>query len=556
MAKKTKNLGSSLLIILLILIILASSGIGIWAWARYKSSIQGQAVAQVARWNFNLVDADSQTTDVIELAVTRTDNNQTVAQGKVAPGTYGKIEVGIDARGTETKLDYTIDVIFTNKPTNMKFYLDENKSEEIVVNNNILTKAGYMSLEDVENIRTETIYWDWPFETGNTEQEIINNDIIDTEDEGKETTMQITVTGTEVLGKTVSQTSMQVSAPSDGTNYQVGETITIKANFSGDVYAGENKEEITAQTAPVMNIKFIETAMAKVATIRSVNGVALAEGTTKTAQFNSVDGNVINYTYIVETGDVGQLVVDSYIGIVYSEEGMSLNVEGMKLSQLHYSRLADVVEVGDYVNYDANSNGTKTFTSSDCLEGTSVSATISTAESFNSGAKSQWRVLSVDKENGIVELMSVEPTAQNVSISGIDGYANGETILNNIGKIYDDGKGAKLDSGRSIAISDIEKYSSYAKEEYVNASGFKYGDTKECRVAVHGNINEKIEGSEMKKLTGNEENPGIVKQTSYKYNAESYFSNTIIYNMFFKKSIDESTDKYSYWFASRCVDLR
>ena len=116
MERKTKSLGSTLLIVLLIAIILASSAVGIWAWARYQSSIQGQAVAQVARWNFNLVDTDLQTTDVIELAVTRTDNNETVAEGKVAPGTYGKFEVGIDARGTETILSYVIDVAFTNKP--------------------------------------------------------------------------------------------------------------------------------------------------------------------------------------------------------------------------------------------------------------------------------------------------------------------------------------------------------------------------------------------------------------------------------------------------------
>jgi len=559
MAKKTKSIGSNLLIVLLILIILASSGVGIWAWARYQSSIQGQAVAQVARWNFNLVDTDPQTTDVIELAVTRTDNNKTVAEGKVAPGTYGKFEVGIDAQGTETKLNYVISVAFTNKPTNMKFYLDENKSEELVVDNSILIKEGYMSLEDVKEIRTETIYWDWPFETGSTEQEIIENNVKDTEDEGKLITMQITVTGTEVLGKTVSQTSMQVAAPSNGTNYQAGETITIKANFSDDVYAGENKEEITAQTAPVMVIKFDETAIAKVATTSSVNGIALAEETTKTAQFDSVKGNVINYTYTVETGDVGQLVVDSYTGTVYSEEGMSLNVEGMKLSQLQYSRLVDVVQLGDYVNYDASSNGVKTFTSDDCLTGTNVSATISTDTVFNSGAKSQWRVLSVDREKGIVELMSTDPTVQTVKLSGGDGFVNAEDVLNNVGAIYGQGKGAT--GGRSIKVEDIEQYSNYDKTTYSNdySSTGKYGGTRNY---IGGNFYKEIKdekgnviGYETTTTVASSSSPVTMTHTYYTYTAQSYFLNSTIYNMIFKNSTSTGSNKSSYWLASRCVYL-
>lgn len=79
--------------------------------------------------------------------------------------------------------------------------------------------------------------------------------------------------------------------------------------------------------------------------------------------------------------------------------------------------MADVVEVGDYVNYDANSRGTYTFTRAECPEKCSVSETISTQNDFNSNAPAQWRVLRVDKEAGVVELISVEPTTQTIGIS-------------------------------------------------------------------------------------------------------------------------------------------
>lgn len=148
--------------------------------------------------------------------------------------------------------------------------------------------------------------------------------------------------------------------------------------------------------------------------------------------------------------------------------------------------LADVVSVGDYVNYDANSNGTYTFTSSDCLTGTSIqaginnsaSATISTENKFNSEEQAQWRVLSVDKENGKVEIMSVASTTEAINIIGNDGFVNAETVLNNVGAIYGHGKGAI--AGRSIAIEDIEQYSTYDKTKFPNNytnTGY-YGGTR------------------------------------------------------------------------------
>lgn len=71
---------------------------------------------------------------------------------------------------------------FTNKPTNLKFYYDEEKHNEIEMDESEkLVLIGAMSLEDVKEIKKNIIYWDWPMETGDTPEQIAENDIIDSE---------------------------------------------------------------------------------------------------------------------------------------------------------------------------------------------------------------------------------------------------------------------------------------------------------------------------------------------------------------------------------------
>jgi len=417
-----RSVGSNALIIVLILIILATSAFGIFAWARYQTSVEGEGTAQVAKWSFK-VAGDKTQTEQIAFPISRTDTNDTVVTGTIAPGTYGEIPIEIDVTGTQTDLVYTISGSIGNLPRNLKLYYDSARTQEMVTVGQTFSKGNYLKVADIgteDKVITETIYWEWPFETGTTADEIKINNQEDTEDMGKAMTMALTVSGKQLNG------------------------------------------------APA---------------------------------------------------------------------------------------LADLVQVGDFVNYNADSNETQTFTSSDCLEGTAVTATISTAEQFNSAAKAQWRVLRVDKTTGIVELMAADPTTQKVKLTGIDGYANAETVLNNIGKIYDDGKGAIIDSGRSINIEDVEQYSSYVKEKYNNGN-YQYGDTETYTFSQVGNTNVNLGETEMQKLTGSVKNPATIQQTYYIYSAQRYYSNSAIYDMIFKNSNgEENTSKTSYWLASRCVIL-
>ena len=198
--KKTKKYNKrSLLVIFIILTIVLVLIVG-YAYAKYVTSKSGNATAQVAKWSFDFKMLDkSQKQDVTNFAVTRTDNNTEVKDEMLAPGTSGEFILELNATNTETFLVYDTKITFTNKPTNLKFYTDNSKTQELVVENDkYLAFKGFMSLED-EKIKEQNVYWEWPLETGVTEEEIDENDLIDSSFMKKTMSMQIEVTGTQVM---------------------------------------------------------------------------------------------------------------------------------------------------------------------------------------------------------------------------------------------------------------------------------------------------------------------------------------------------------------------
>ena len=212
-------------------------------------------------------------------------------------------------------------------------------------------------------------------------------------------------------------------------------------------------------------------------------------------------------------------------------------------------RLSDVVEVGDYVNYDANSGLVTplTYTTDSTLTGHSAVSTYSSSDSV------KWRVLSVDKDKGKIELIAAS-NLSSLALRGIIGYVNAEDILNDIGAVYGHGKGAI--GGRSINIEDIERYSSYDPEKEYKNSYSSTGTVGGTRTYPSG-IFIKGEG-----ITGGTEDPNdprvviasstnevTVTQTAYGYsNPSNYFENQNAYNVLLSGRND-------FWLASRYRDL-
>jgi len=157
-----------------ILLIVLLQVIGI-TYAKYIASESGSGQAQIAKWAFQVVK-EGEETKTINLA--STINEDTLVNGKIAPGTSGIIKIAVDGAGSEVNLDYTIEFANEkNKPNNLMFTyngISYGSLSDIIANGNI---KYYEENKEDEII----IHWKWAYETGKTEEEIATNDRIDTQ---------------------------------------------------------------------------------------------------------------------------------------------------------------------------------------------------------------------------------------------------------------------------------------------------------------------------------------------------------------------------------------
>ena len=391
---KSKNKGA---VVVLALALIVAIILSMYAYSKYTSTLTGNGTSTVAKWSFK-VNGQTQTIPDINLGETM-DAHSNVVDKKLAPGTSGHFDLILDGSGSEVAIDYNIKLAITQKPTNLKFYLDDKYQTPISETDGTLNIAGSIALEDVNTPLTKTIYWQWPYETGKTSNEIDKNDETDTKDSGKNVTMTITVTGTQ-----------------------------------RDPKSGAPEQEVKTQ------------------------------------------------------------------------------------------RLADVVSVGDKVNYDASSGEVKTYTTEESLTGSS------TTETFNSSDAMTWKVMSVDKTTGIVELMAENPTVNRVTLYGKAGYKNAVTVLDKVGDVYGHGKGAT--GGRSITVEDVNKLENYTPKD----------DTTTSHTYTSGTfIND--DGTE---TVASAENP-----VTLRYTASTQSKST-------NEAYSYSTTNFqnnSFWLASPCIDL-
>lgn len=173
MKNKTKNmLGVACAILLIVLV----QAIGI-TYAKYLTVEKGSGSAEVAKWGFEIVKNGSQT-KTINLADTVSE--ESVVNGKIAPGTKGAIVVTIDASKSEVDMDYTLKFENEqNKPNNIVFTYGTTQYKSLSEIN-----AIFGSIEHDSDTKTRDIivFWTWGYETGSTNDEKAANDILDTQD--------------------------------------------------------------------------------------------------------------------------------------------------------------------------------------------------------------------------------------------------------------------------------------------------------------------------------------------------------------------------------------
>ena len=229
--------------------------------------------------------------------------------------------------------------------------------------------------------------------------------------------------------------------------------------------------------------------------------------------------------------------------------------------------LADVVEVGDYINYKSSTASASytTVQAGNPETGSEKSTTFNSTDfSEQEEAGKAWRVLSVDKQTKVVNLISADETANKVAFKGIKGYQNVETVLNNIGAVYGHGEGAQ--GGRSIAANDIEQYLDSAKSQYEITENKTIGATKQytsgtfIKGAEYNGQNAVTGGSDNGDgtVTASVGNPVTVIHTYYNTIDKATTLNSFInvdptngenkYNMFFMGT--DNKNKATYWIAS------
>ena len=149
--KKNKIFGLSL-------ILLALTFIYIGTYAYYMNVVRGSISANAGDFVFDVL-YNNATFKSIDLAKTTGDESKTF----IVPGDKGKFDLVAKANGSSVNIEYTISFNSTSVPTNMKFYLDEAKTKVLDIQtdkiSDYLLTSGTME-------KSHTIYWEWPYDSG------------------------------------------------------------------------------------------------------------------------------------------------------------------------------------------------------------------------------------------------------------------------------------------------------------------------------------------------------------------------------------------------------
>ena len=191
-----KNKKRILLIALLLLVILFMIVIGKDSYSKYLTQVNGKGIIEVAKWAF-LVNGE--TASITNINLSKTYKAETLTQNTIAPGTRGSFDIKVDTTGSEVGINYNVKFENeNNKPQNLQYIYDGHIVNSIKELEPFLT--GTIDANSNEKIKILTIEWNWPYETGSTENEKFIQDVEDTTD-GKlleNYSFNIIVTGTQV----------------------------------------------------------------------------------------------------------------------------------------------------------------------------------------------------------------------------------------------------------------------------------------------------------------------------------------------------------------------
>ena len=234
------------------------------------------------------------------------------------------------------------------------------------------------------------------------------------------------------------------------------------------------------------------------------------------------------------------------------EENKILSEYINEMNEYSYEKLIDIVEIGDYVDYNATNQYSYT-----SMQGNGKSnGNGAEDQTYKSSSEIKWRVFSKNKEKNELILISEEPIG-NLTLNGSVGYLYAEEELNHICKIYGYGLGA--DNTKTFNYEIGDKIEGVIKKENTG-SGARSLSVEDINDKLNYKVNNptnpytksiyfpSLDTETGYSISTKERND---KTTYYIYSSLDYIDTTsILYKMLFKNV--QNTENLSFFLASRC----
>ncbi len=220
--KRNKIYGLSFLLLVLTFIYIGT-------YAYYMRVVEGKIKANTGAFTFDVL-YNNATFKEVDLANTTGISNKTV----IVPGDKGSFDLVAKGSGSNVDIEYTITFNGSNVPSNMIFYLDENKTKVLDIETNtiegVLLTSGTME-------KTHTIYWEWPYDSGRYNE-------LDYEYQDKSIEIGVSITG-----KQVTETNLIYGIKRDTNSTSTGwERIEASIGLEANAVLPESGATTTANT--------------------------------------------------------------------------------------------------------------------------------------------------------------------------------------------------------------------------------------------------------------------------------------------------------------------
>ena len=317
--------------------------------------------------------------------------------------------------------------------------------------------------------------------------------------------------------------------------------------------------------------------------IASTDGVMNVSGVMSLEEIKTIQTKTIYWKWAYQTGTAtNDIVANDKIDTADSKKSvtMTITVTGTQRNPSQGEVTAiDELQVGDVINYSPS--GTYSWDRNYATSNSTATDTLSSSagQSFNI---SKWKVLSIDKSTGKIEMVPATTPSGTVTLQGAQGYNNAVKLLNDAcSSLY--GNSSKGITARSITEEDFVKVGGTKwtnnRASYVNNAkyGNQYGTPyitynyyptiykNEANHVIDGTKNESgLKQSEQTSLiakTDESSTNGYLKASTSIQPYQTYYNTTVDYATTasllegYSNILLPKGSSTTYWVASRCVLL-